>query len=270
MSPAHQDLRPDLPGAGPTPLRLYGDLHRASAGVALHFHAGAFTAGTLDDGAPAARALQAAGLVVVSVDYPLAPEHPFPAAAEAGHAALHWVARRLRTPVPLLVAGEEAGANLAAATALMARDRGGPALSAQILVAPMLDACLGTASQRAAGQGRADCRGARGWRAYLGRPGDAQHPYACPSAALRLAGLPRSLIVTAGDDPMRDEALAFAARLVASGVEAVFAELDMPTGWPASCCAEPPCSAWATALSAQVARFLGQPAHARPPVPTAT
>lgn len=260
---ACHDLRPDLPAVGPTTLRVYGDWRQATA-VALHFHAGAFTGGTLDDGAPGARALHAAGLAVVSIDYPLAPHHPFPDAIEAGHAALGWLARKLRPAPRLMVAGEEAGANLAAAVALMARDRGGPVLAAQILVTPMLDVCMATASQRLAGEGKASCRGAAGWRAYLARPQDATHPYACPSTALRLAGLPRTLLVTAADDPLRDEARSFARRLHAAGVDAEVAELPPPTGWPASCCAGAGPAPWSGALAQRVARFIALPERTTP------
>ena len=89
---------------------------------------------------------------------------------------------------PLYVAGEEAGGNLAAALALMARDRRGPALAGQILFSPMLDACLGTYSLREADAGPVGCRWADGWADYLGSPDKAAHPYAAPLNASRLAG----------------------------------------------------------------------------------
>ena len=112
------------------------------------------------------------------------------------------------------VAGEEAGGNLAAAAALMSRDRLEPELAGQILLSPMLDPCLGTESQRDAEVGRAGCKWADGWRRYLCRAGNADHPYAAPGSSMRLAGLPPTLLVTAQDDPMRDETQSYARRCV--------------------------------------------------------
>lgn len=238
-APAWQDRRVELPGLGATTLRLYGCGTRCTGlPLVLHFHAGAFTGGSLDEGAAVAGALAGAGAVVVSVDYPLAPARPFPAAIEAGYAALQW-AHAQRKPLatartPLYVAGEEAGGNIAAALAMVARDRGGPELAGAILFSPMLDMCVATASQRDALAGPVGCRWADGWRAYLARDDDAVHPYAVPGRSLRLAGLPRTLLISAADDPLRDETQSFAQRLRGSGVSAELHVLDNPTGWPLS------------------------------------
>ncbi|NML17822.1 alpha/beta hydrolase [Azohydromonas sp. G-1-1-14] len=223
----------------------------------LHFHGGAFTRGSLGEGAPVARALAAAGATVAALDYPLAPEAPFPQAIELGHAVLRWLAlpRHARRRGALLVAGEEAGGNLAAAVALMARDRAGPALAGQILLSPLLDVCVATASQRQAGAGAAGCPCDAGWRAYLPRPADAAHPYATPGTALRLARLPRSLLLTAADDPLRDETRAYARRLGAAGVPVELRELGEPTGWPASY-ARAADAPWSAALRRHLHRFL--------------
>lgn len=238
-APAWQDRRVELPGLGAIHLRLYGCGTRCTGmPLVLHFHAGAFTGGTLDEGTAVAGALAAAGAAVVSVDYPLAPQHPFPRAIEAGYAALQWVHAQ-RKPLataraPLYVAGEEAGGNVAAAVAMIARDRGGPDLAGAILFSPMLDMCVATASQRDAHAGPVGCRWADGWRAYLARDDDAVHPYAVPGRSLRLAGLPRTLLISAADDPLRDETQTFAQRLRGSGVDADLHVLDTPTGWPLS------------------------------------
>jgi len=223
----------------PKPLRLYGQKARgASAPLVLHFHGGHFDAGDLDSGRVVAQMLADAGAVVASIDYPLAPEHPFPAAAEAGYEALAWLHRqraRLAGPnAALWVAGEEAGGNLAAAVAMMARDRQEPALAGQILLSPMLDPCLATASLRKAEAGPVGCRWADGWHRYLGRALDGEHPYAAPARASRLADLPRTLLVTALDDPLRDETRDYAKRLRAAGVQVEEAVLGGPTGWPCS------------------------------------
>ncbi|WP_341908344.1 alpha/beta hydrolase [Polaromonas sp. YR568] len=220
-------------------VRFHG--RRPSGGtlpLVLHFHGGTFNGGSLDSGAGVAQLLAQAGAVVMSVDYPLAPAHPFPQAVDTGYAALQWawkVRHKLAGPgAPMVVAGEEAGGNLAAAIALMARDRQEVPLSGQILLSPMLDACVATASLReACAQARAaECVWANGWRQYLPSAADAGHPYAAPGTVRRLTGLPPALLVTAQDDPLRDETLAYAARLRAAGLAVQQAVLAAPTGWP--------------------------------------
>lgn len=232
--------------------------------LVLHLHGGRFVGGDAASGDRVAGWLAAAGAVVVSLDYPLAPAHPFPAAVEAAHAVLQALHKRRRglagTGARLFVAGEEAGGNLAAAAALVARDRHGPELAGQVLLAPMLDACVGTASLRGVKAGPVGCPYADGWAQYLARPDDALHPYAAPARTLRLEGLPPALIVSADDDPLRDEAAAYARRLRAAGVEAESLRLPAPTGWPtalsgaAAAPATPP--AWEPVLRERLRRFL--------------
>ena len=214
----------DLAPTGPVTLRFHGRRDCApGAPLVLHFHGGAFTDGTLEDGAPLAQALVAGGAVVASLDYPLAPKHKFPEAVETGHAALRWLARwrgRLcgDRAAPLYVAGEEAGGNLAAAVAMMARDRG-DALAGQILVDPLLDPCVGTKSMRDANAGYAGrCKYADGWHEYFRSPQDSDHPYAAPASAQRLAGLPATLIVATVGTPLRDEVMTYSKRLAGAGI----------------------------------------------------
>lgn len=227
--------------------------------LVLHFHGGAFVGGTLDDGAAVAGLLVDAGAAVVSLDYPLAPAHPFPEAVEAGYDALQWLARQRRrlagAHAPLYVAGEDAGGNLAAAVAMVARDRAGPELAGQILLSPMLDPCIATASQRDANEGPVGCRGADGWQAYLARCDDVQHPYAVPGRSMRLASLPRALLVTAADDPLRDETQAFHHRLNAARVPAALAQFDAITDWPMGY-PKAAGAAWAAPLRARLREFL--------------
>lgn len=222
-------------------VRVYGrhpDSAMEPAPLVLHFHAGAFVGGSLDQGACIAGLLADAGAVVISVDYPLAPAHPFPQAVETGYAALLWAWKARHKlagrNAPLLIAGEEAGGNLAAAITLMARDQDMPRLAGQILLSPMLDACMATASLRDAHAGPVGCTWADGWHQYLPRQEDAAHPYAAPGAALRLSGLPPTLLITAGDDPLRDETRSFAGRLRQAGVRVKEAVLPQTTGWPLS------------------------------------
>ena len=261
------DTRIPLEGARTLPARVYGRPGRRPAALVLHFHAGAFVAGDLDSGARVAGLLAEAGAVVVSLDYPLAPARPFPAAVEAGHAALEWLWRQrgrlAGQAAGLWVAGEEAGGNLAAAVALMARDRRSPALAGQVLLSPMLDACVGTASLRDAHAGPVGCRWADGWHHYLADAGDALHPYAAPGQASRLAGLPPTLLLSAADDPLRDETHAYAERLRDAGVAVEQADLDGATGWPCSLMQrDAPRPAWADAVRERLQRFLSAPASA--------
>lgn len=253
----------------PTPLaaRFYGRRPaRGAAPLVLHLHGGQFVAGGLDSGRCMATLLAQAGAVVVSVAYPLAPQHPFPKGLEAAYAALAWVhkkrARLAGAGAPLYVAGEEAGGNLAAALALMARDQLKPELAGQILVSPMLDACLATASVRGARAGAVGCQFADGWHHYLARPCDADHPYAAPGSSRRLAGLPPTLLLTAQDDILRDEACGFARRLSEAGVTVESAVLGQATGWP--CTLQEPSGPmpWADTVREQLRSFLSRPAAA--------
>ncbi len=245
---------------------LMARIHRnknaqADAPLVLHLHGGAFVSGSARDGDGVAALLSEAGATVMSADYPLAPGQPFPGALNHVYRLLKLVdglrGRLGQKKSKLVVAGEEAGGNLAAAAAMMARDQQAPALAGQILVAPMLDACMATCSMRQADAGAVGCRWADGWSDYLGSADKGGHPYASPANASRLSGLAPALIVTAGDDPMRDESLAYADRLKAAGVETTAVELFAPTQWP---CAlqkenlrpEP----WAAALREQFSQFF--------------
>ncbi|WGD30211.1 alpha/beta hydrolase [Ancylobacter sp. WKF20] len=218
-------------GGTPRQVRVYAPASPASApnrpktspAIVLHLHGGTFTCGDLDCSVAICRSLAAAGATVVSLDYPLAPEHPFPAALNVSYAALELLHRQRTTwagrGARLFVAGEEAGANIATALTLMARDQHHPPIAGQILISPMLDPCLGTGSVRAAGVGEAGCRWADGWHLYLGSADKAAHPYAAPLGSRRLGGIPPALIVTSDTCPMRDESVAYGRRLTECGVQ---------------------------------------------------
>ena len=271
MSPPTQAQRDEAERDIGLPVRVFRG-PAAPTALVLHLHGGAFQQDASNCHDAVARLLAEAGAVVVSVDYPTGPAHPFPAALRAGFRALQslathraaWANRRAR----LFVAGEESGGNLAAALAMMARDQGGPALSGQILVSPMLDPCLASASVRDADAGPAGCRLADGWHPYLGAPELAAHPYAAPANASRLARLPPALVLTAADDPLLDESLRYAERLVAAGIEATSHVLPAPTGWPGALgtntADECPCAPIARRLFSD---FLAQTAlTTRPPL----
>ena len=222
-------------GAAPVTAQVYRPAMARPASLVLHLRGGAFLNLAAEVDRPVAVLLAEAGTLVVSADYPAGPTCPFPNALEAMYALLwhlheqraHWAARAAR----LFVAGEEAGGNLAAALALLARDRLGPPLAGQILLSPMLDAGMATCSYRDAEAGPVGCKWADGWQTYLGTPDKAAHPYAAPSCGSRLHGLPPALVITAQDDPMRDESLSYARRLQEAGTPAQTRILDA-TGWP--------------------------------------
>lgn len=215
---------------GPLAARLYasGAAGARRDALVVFFHSGGFIGGDLDQADEFLRHLAACpgGQLVLASRYTLATERPFPAAVEDAHAVLVW-ARRNKAKLGwngkrLVVAGIEAGANLAAVAALMARDRGEPTLDGQILIMPMLDPGLSTCSMRdiplgASGATLAETCAAS-YRGYLPNAADRSHPYASPLQSSRLKNLPPALILSAEDDPLRDEAELYAARLAACGV----------------------------------------------------
>lgn len=236
---AEKDIRIELPQGEGVDARTYGE-KTGSAGqpVVLHFHGGTFVCGDLDNGRTVGRLLARAGAFVVSLAYPLAPEFPFPKPIEVGYAVLEWLYKQRTKLVGkgarIFLAGEEAGGNLAAAVALVARDRAHPPLAGQVLLSPMLDPCAGTASLREAScaEMTASCKWAEGWQKYLHRPMDALHPYAVPGSSLRLADIAPTLVLVGQDDPMRDEALAYAKRLGDAGIPVTSQVLPGASNWP--------------------------------------
>lgn len=215
---------------GPLKARLYtgGDAVGKRDGLLVFFHSGGFIGGDLDESDSFLRHLASCAThqVVLASSYTLATERPFPAAVEDAHAVLVWAKKHKAklgwSGKRLVVAGIEAGANLAAVVALMARDRGGPALAGQILIMPMLDPGLSTCSMREIPQdaslvGVADTCAAS-YRGYLPNAADRSHPYASPLQSSRLRNLPPALILSAEDDPLRDEAEQYGAKLGSCGV----------------------------------------------------
>lgn len=209
---------------GPVRVRSYrppGD------GLPVHLlaHGGSFCTGTLNQVDALARLYAArAGCVVLSIDYRLAPEHRWPTAAEDYYSALAWAwssASALGVDASRLsVGGVSAGAGLAAAAALMARDRGGPAIRFQLLEIPQLDLTLSQPSMTRFGRGYLVTRTEleRGVTNYCPSEADRRHPYASPVLAENLSGLPPAFVLTSEYDPLRDEGERFAARLLGAGV----------------------------------------------------
>ncbi len=217
-----------LSATGELPLRIYTPEGQAPFPVLVFFHGGGWTTGDLDTMDTPLRALtNRVGCVVVSVDYRLAPEHKFPAAIEDAYTATRWVAENASAvqgdPTRIAVGGDSAGGNLAAAVALMARERGGPFLIYQLLVCPVTNHDFNTASYQENGDGYLLTKNSMVWfwNHYLKDEDDGRHPYASPLQAQDLSGLPPALVITAEYDPLRDEGEAYAARLQKAGVSVV-------------------------------------------------
>jgi acetyl esterase/lipase len=197
-------------------------------GLIVFFHGGGFVAGDLEEADEFLRHLVLGNpeQIVLATNYTLAPVRPFPAAVEDAHAVLVWARKnKIRlgwTGKQMVVAGIEAGANLAAVCTLMSRDRGGPALDGQILIMPMLDPGLTTCSMRAMPapeQTEVADACAAAYRGYLPTAADRIHPYASPLQSSRLKNLPPALILSTEDDPLRDEAEQYGAKLISCGVD---------------------------------------------------
>jgi acetyl esterase len=223
-----------VPGpAGEIPVRVYTPAGEGPLPVVVYFHGGGWVIGDLEVvDQPCRQLASAAGAIVVSVDYRLAPEHRYPAAFDDCYAATVWVGAHAAEiggdPARLAVAGDSAGGNLAAAVALAARDRGGPELAAQLLIYPVTDFNFGTASYQDNREGYLLTKGSMQWfwAHYLGAQDLDKDPYACPLRADSLVGLPPAYVATSEYDPLRDEGEAYARRLEEAGVAVTAKRFD--------------------------------------------
>ena len=219
-----RDHQVPVPG-GTIPVRVFTPEGAAAKPALVYFHGGGWVTGDIETHEGICRTLaNAAGCVVASVDYRCAPEHKFPTAAEDAYAATRWVAEQASTlgvdAARLAVIGDSAGGNLAAAVALMARDRKGPALAFQVLVYPVTDCDFDRPSYRENAEGYILTSESMRfyWDQYAPGAEDRVNPYASPMRAASLAGLPPALVITAEYDPLRDEGEAYARALGAAGV----------------------------------------------------
>ncbi len=222
-----------MPGpAGEIKLRVYTPV--ASGATALpglvYFHGGGWVIGDLDTHDALCRTLaNETGARVVAVDYRLAPEHKFPAAADDGFAAVKWVETNAATlgidPNRIAVAGDSAGGNLAAVVCLMAKQKGGPRIVHQLLIYPVTQWKADTGSMNSFAEGYFLEKKTMHWFFDQYAPGaDPNDWRVSPLAAADVSGLPRAYIVTAGFDPLKDEGKAYADKLNRAGVAAVYVD----------------------------------------------
>jgi acetyl esterase len=218
----------DIPaGSGSVPIRVY-DHRRGDPGapLVLYFHGGGWILGGLNTADGLCRALaRDLGAVVVSVDYPLAPEHPFPAAPDACFAAYQWALEAAAEwgieAGRIAVAGDSAGANLAAAVCLMARDRGLPQPAFQWLIYPatrFTDRALASMKENADAPVLTADDVDHFFRSYIPQPADRTHAYAAPAEAPDHRGLAPALIQVAECDPLRDDGARYGEQLLAAGI----------------------------------------------------
>ncbi len=193
--------------------------------VVVYFHGGGWVLGNLDTHDALCRRLaNASETIVVAVDYRRSPEAIFPAALEDCYQATQFVVQQSESlnidPTRVIVAGDSAGANLAAAVALLSRDRGGPEISLQLLIYPVLDQRCGSESYAAFAEGHGLTKSAMQWfwRQYLGNEDLPIRPLASPLLADDLTDLPVAHVITAEYDVLSDEGEAYVEKLLAAGV----------------------------------------------------
>jgi acetyl esterase len=212
--------------AGEIPVRLYDPRESAAESpLILFFHGGGWVIGDLDthDG-PCRKLAAETGYPVVSVDYRLAPEHPFPAGLRDCYAALEWATEAApdldADPDRIVLAGDSAGGNFATSVAMLARDRDGPEIAAQVLVYPATGDATATPAYEENGEGYFLTTETMEWfhDLYIDDEIDDGNVYAHPRLAADLSGLPPATVVTAGFDPLRDDGVAYANRLAEAGV----------------------------------------------------
>ena len=244
MSPAEARLLPGIPQelesvaevegfdidgpGGAIPVRAYRDSGDASPGV-IFFHGGGWVLGSIESYDPFCRRLcNRTGCTILSVGYRLAPEHRFPQGVEDCFAAAKWISgntERLRLKSGrLAVCGDSAGGNLAAVVCYLAREKGGPVFSCQVLIYPVASFDETTGSMLAYSDGPLLSRKELEWFRdyYLRNPADSNDPLASPLLIEDLAGLPPALVLTAELDPLRDGGEQYAQRLQDAGVEVTY------------------------------------------------
>jgi acetyl esterase len=212
-------------------LRIYRPDSKFNLPLIVYFHGGGWVQGSLETHENSCRRLaKQNNAVVVSVDYRLAPEYPFPVPGGDCYTATVWAVEHAGSfganPAQLIVMGDSAGGNMAAIVSLMARDKNGPQISLQVLIYPALDATLSMPSVHKLGKGYLLTEAKMQWYRdhYCGIEPDKKQPYLSPVFASDLTNLPPALIITAEFDPLKDDGEVYAKRLKESGNEVVFKE----------------------------------------------
>lgn len=220
---------------GPIEIATIQPTLSASRGVGVYLHGGGWVVGdTLLLEAPARLVAELAEMTVVSVEYRRAPEDPFPAAFDDCLAAVRWASQELADGLPVVVFGESAGGNLAAAVTRSVTADSTVALAGQVVVVPALDPAMTTDSWARFGDGYGLDRGEMEWfwNSYLADPSDRADPRACPMLATSLGRCPPTTVVTCGYDPLQDEGKAYARQLQSAGVPLRHVHFDsLPHGF---------------------------------------
>jgi acetyl esterase len=232
--PVHEVVDRTVPGPeGDLPVRIYRPAGAGPHPLLVYFFGGGWTLGSIDTSDGICRSLtNAAGAMVLTVGYRLAPEHRFPAAVHDCYAATRWIAEHAdelgADRDRIAVGGDSAGGNLAAAVTLLARERGGPDLVGQLLVYPNTDRRADSGSMVDNDDPALFNRTSVAWYwgHYLARDEDGDDPLASPLRAADLTGLPPALLITAEYDPLRDQGEAYARRLAEAGVPVELTRYD--------------------------------------------
>ncbi|WP_236004056.1 alpha/beta hydrolase [Nonomuraea antri] len=224
-----------IPGpGGDLRVRVYLPESDAPVPAFVWIHGGGWTIGSVEENEVSSRAVcNGAGVAVVSVEYRLAPEHPFPAAPEDCYAVVEWLAAHGAglgiDGTRIAIGGESAGGNLSTVVSMMSRDRGGPRISAQVLICPVFGhPGDGRASYADCAEGYGMTAGVMWWffEQYAADPADLGNPYLLPLRAEDLSGLPPALVMTAEYDVLRDEGEEYAKRLAEAGVPTELTRYD--------------------------------------------
>jgi acetyl esterase len=230
---AIQDLTIAGPGGG-IPIRLYHPAPGTKVPVLLFFHGGGWTVNDLDTHDRLCSLLaNTSQVAIVAVDYRRGPEHKYPAPVEDGYTALIWLtenATRLGVdPLTIAVGGDSSGATIATALCLLATHRRGPRIALQLLFYPVtdyLEPVTNSYVERGTGYSLNKAFMEWSWANYLPDEWDRDDPYLFPLRAPNLSQLPRTLILTAEFDPLRDEGIAYAERLQAAHIPTTHWHLD--------------------------------------------
>ncbi|MDM9627446.1 alpha/beta hydrolase [Rhizobium sp. S152] len=256
-----KDMLLEKVATGPVSARVYqGAEYGKGSPIVLFFHGGAFLEQGLQDNA-IAESIADAGAIVVVPDYNSPLGNVFPKPLEVGYSLFSYMANKRASGLGdrnslLLVAGVEAGGNIAGGVALKARDHYADALDGQILISPLLDPFMGTSSIRKADGIGMRQRWADGWSHYLS--GGGCHPYAAPCLCSRIAGVAPALVFTAEDDPLRDETLGYADRLKQAGVAVRQQVLPAGAGWSSIYSGTPEnISGWRETMIREFGSFVG-------------